>query len=135
MKQLNAYLIFDGNCAEAMNFYKDCLGGELEVQIIKTSPLAEQFPAEKQDWVLHSRLNSGDVVLLGSDNMSGATFSEGNGMMLSLSCDNGKELDILYDKLSAGGSRLQEPHKFFAGRLGMKKDRFGKVWTLYTDQA
>ena len=28
MKQLNAYLRFDGNCREAMSFYQECLGGD-----------------------------------------------------------------------------------------------------------
>ena len=29
MKHVTPYLIFDGNCREAMNFYKQCIGGEL----------------------------------------------------------------------------------------------------------
>jgi PhnB protein len=30
MPQLNAYLTFDGNCAEAMRFYAEVLGAELQ---------------------------------------------------------------------------------------------------------
>ena len=29
MKEINTYLTFDGNCREAMEFYKQCLGAEL----------------------------------------------------------------------------------------------------------
>jgi len=32
MAHLNPYLSFDNQCREAMNFYKDCLGGTLELQ-------------------------------------------------------------------------------------------------------
>ena len=30
MSQLDAYLFFDGNCADAMRFYERTLGGKLE---------------------------------------------------------------------------------------------------------
>ncbi|HEY8020283.1 MAG TPA: VOC family protein, partial [Thermoanaerobaculia bacterium] len=30
MPQLDTYLVFDGNCAEAMRFYERTLGGKLE---------------------------------------------------------------------------------------------------------
>lgn len=44
MTQINSYLTFNGNCREAMNFYKDCLGGELILQTIGESPLAYKMP-------------------------------------------------------------------------------------------
>ena len=31
MKEINAYLIFNGNCREAMTFYQKCLGAELQL--------------------------------------------------------------------------------------------------------
>jgi PhnB protein len=31
MKEATPYLIFNGNCREAMTFYQSCLGGELNV--------------------------------------------------------------------------------------------------------
>jgi len=34
MKQVNAYLNFDGNCRQAMKFYQKCLGAELELTTI-----------------------------------------------------------------------------------------------------
>ena len=35
--QLNPYLLFDGNCAEAFKFYEQTLGGKIENLIIKGS--------------------------------------------------------------------------------------------------
>ena len=54
MIQINAYAGFNGNCHEAMTFYKECLGGELTMQVIGESPIAGQFPAAMQDKILHS---------------------------------------------------------------------------------
>ena len=31
MKEIITYLNFDGNCREAMKFYEQCLGGELQL--------------------------------------------------------------------------------------------------------
>jgi PhnB protein len=36
---IHRYLTFDGKCKEAMTFYKECLGGELEFQTIGDSPM------------------------------------------------------------------------------------------------
>ena len=33
MSQLEPYLFFDGNCAEAMRFYEKALGGKLEMMM------------------------------------------------------------------------------------------------------
>ena len=38
MKQLTPYLFFDGNAREAMEFYKECFGGKLEVMTYADAP-------------------------------------------------------------------------------------------------
>ncbi len=44
MSTINSYLRFNGNCSEAMTFYKDCLGGELTMQKVGESPMAGNMP-------------------------------------------------------------------------------------------
>ena len=44
--QIQSYLTFNGNCREAMNFYKQCLGGELWFQTVGESPLSEHMPPQ-----------------------------------------------------------------------------------------
>jgi PhnB protein len=41
------FLLFDGNCAEAMTFYHQCLGGELTLTKLGDTPMKAQFPPEK----------------------------------------------------------------------------------------
>ena len=38
MAKLNPYLNFNNQCREAMNFYKECLGGELFFQTVGELP-------------------------------------------------------------------------------------------------
>jgi predicted 3-demethylubiquinone-9 3-methyltransferase (glyoxalase superfamily) len=44
MTTLTPYLLFDGNCHQAMEFYKSCFGGELTVTKVKDSPAKHQMP-------------------------------------------------------------------------------------------
>jgi PhnB protein len=56
MPQLNAYLSFDGNCAEAMRFYEKTLGGKLEMMTFAQTPVADQTAAEDANKVMHADL-------------------------------------------------------------------------------
>ena len=92
MAQLNPYLNFDRNCREAMNFYKDCLGGELFLQTVGEMPeMAAQMPPDWKDTILHSQLKSGDMVIMGSD-MSRDKRLEGNTVHLCIQCNAGSQL-------------------------------------------
>ena len=64
--QVTPYLSFDGRCATAFKFYEHVLGGQL-IMIMKhyDSPIADQFPAELADKVMHARLGGGDYLLAG----------------------------------------------------------------------
>jgi len=67
MTQINSYLTFNGNCREAMHFYKDCLGGELNLQTIGQSPMADKMPAQMKEYILHATLIKDAMVLMGSE--------------------------------------------------------------------
>jgi hypothetical protein len=59
MTQINPYLRFDGGkCREAMSFYKECLGGNLQVTTLRETPVASQLPKEIQDQVMHANLST-----------------------------------------------------------------------------
>ena len=61
MAQLNAYLHFSGDCREAMNFYKACLGGELNLMVVGDSPMAAQMPPGAKNNIMHALLKSGSI--------------------------------------------------------------------------
>src|ERR1700712_413486 len=99
MALLNPYLGFTGNCKEAMNFYKDALGGELVINLVSSMPeMAAQMPENLKDHVLHSVLTNGGLILMGTD-MSRTQPIEGTTVHLSLSCESDEELEDLFSKL------------------------------------
>ncbi len=131
MAKLNPYLKFnDGKCVEAMNFYKDCLGGELEFMTVKGSPMAGEMPADKQELIMHSTLTKGDWVLIGSDMMRDkATIGDNVGV--SLNCESEEEIRTIFDKLSVGGEIFMPVEDAFWGALfGVVTDKYGIEWML-----
>ncbi len=56
---INSYLTFSGNCREAMRFYQECLGGELQIQTIGDSPMAAKMPKKMKNYILHATLTNG----------------------------------------------------------------------------
>jgi len=124
--------MFDGKCRDAMTFYQQVLGGELQLTTYgQTDPKAA---AAEKDKVIHARLESGSTVIMASDSGHGIPVKDGDDVWLSLQCGPASEVDALYGKLAAGGASPQPPHDAFWGtRFGMLVDRFGVQWMLSSD--
>jgi PhnB protein len=135
MTQINTYIAFDGRCEEAMNFYKECLGGELEIQIVKDSPIKDQCPSAMQDQVLHASLNKGSLLLMGSDMSGPGGYVKGNNVSLSLSCSSEEEVNTFFSNLSAGGQVIDPLGvKFWGATFGVLNDKYGIRWMLIYDK-
>lgn len=129
--KINSYLSFNGNCREAMTFYKECLGGELTFQTVGESPLSEKMPKKMKDCILHSTLTKDALVLMGSDMASETGLIKGNAVSLSLNCSSEEEIKNCYAKLSAHGIINHSLENSFWGAIfGDLTDKFGNHWLL-----
>lgn len=129
--QLNPYLTFGGNCREAMQFYQQCLGGELHIQPFSETPAAAHVPAEAQNGVLHAHLSNGPVVLMASDTGGMHPLSSGNTVSLCVNCTSPEEIADLFAQLSAGGTvGMPLADTFWGATFGTFTDRFGINWML-----
>ena len=123
---------FNGKCREAMEYYKQCLGGDLIITKVGETTLAKQMPPEMQEKVIHAKLTNEKSVLLGSDMVGPEGLVKGNSHLLQLECDSEIALRPIYSKLSAdGGKVLYPPSPSFWGTLyGQLIDKFGNSWML-----
>jgi PhnB protein len=136
MKRAEPYLIFDGNCRQAMKFYQECLGGELYLLPFSEMPPGIPYPKEAKDRLMHSKLTNGDLVLMASDTMPGHPFQQGNNFHNSIECDSVEEIDRLFGALAMGGKVTMAPQEtFWSRRFGMFTDRFGNNWMLGLENA
>lgn len=135
MTKIHAYLTFNGNCRQAMTFYKKCLGGDLVLQTIGESPMAGKLPAKMKKSILHSTLCKNGFVLMASDMVGEQGLIKGNSVSLMLNCSSEKEMVSFYKKLSAGGQATHPIENTFWGALfGDLTDKFGNQWLLHYDK-
>lgn len=135
MTQINPWLSFNGDCRQAMLFYQQCLGGDLTLQTIADTAIAQHYPASVQGLVMYSMLVKGDWVLMGSDITGMDRCSDGNNITLALHSDSEKEIRDLYKNLSDGGVVMQAlSEKPWGALFGAITDRFGKRWMFNCDR-
>jgi PhnB protein len=131
MKRTNTYLIFDGNCRQAMKFYQECLGGELQLLPYSEMPPGVPVPKEAKDRIMHSRLTKGDAILMAMDTSPDRPLRQGNNFSISIECDNVEEIERLFKSLSMEGKvTMPLEETFWAKRFAMLTDRFGINWML-----
>ncbi len=130
MKPLIPYLFFNGNCREAMEFYKDCFGGELASMPYSEAPPGNQCGDGDKDKIMHAMLTSGELTLMASDNPMAAPIL-GDNVHININCDTLDEIETVFKRLSAGGNVVQALHDAFWGsRFGMLTDKYGFRWML-----
>ncbi len=131
MTFIHTYLTFNGNCREAMTFYKECLGGELMLQTIGESPVSAEIPAFMKPFILHSSLTKGNLVLTASDMVPESGLTAGNTVSLLLDCNTEEEARTFYARLSADGIATHPLESTFWGALfGGLTDKFGLHWLI-----
>jgi PhnB protein len=131
------FLLFDGDCAEAMTFYQKCLGGELTLTKLGDTPMKDQFPKEKHNRMINAHLKSGNLEISATDWMASPEFNPilGNMSAIFVQGDQFEELKKVFDKLADGAEkeRFQELHEMPFGLYGQFYDRYGVQWIFRGD--
>jgi PhnB protein len=138
MLRCTPFLLFDGNCAEAMTFYYECLGGELNMTKLADTPMKAMFPTEKHDRLINANLKSGEIEISATDWMASPEFNpkQGNTTAIFVIGEGFDELKNIFDKLKDGdnNTRLQELHEMPFGLYGQFYDKFGVQWIFKGDK-
>lgn len=135
MSSLRPYLHFDGTTRKALEFYKEVLGGELEVMTIGETPWAADMPTPSgvkpdKDKVMHASLTKGNLVIMAADMMDPSSFKKGDNVSLCIVCDSKAEIESVYQKLSAGGDVFMALDNAPFGWFAQFTDKFGIDWML-----
>jgi PhnB protein len=133
--RLVPYLRFNGNCREAMNFYRECLGGELKVMTVGESAMASQMPPKMRDMIMHAVLETNGIFIMASDNMGQEKIGKGNMISLTLTGNKKENIEAYFAKLSRGGKISHAIEKVFFGWYGDFTDRFGIDWMVQAESS
>ncbi|MEI6409894.1 MAG: VOC family protein [Bacteroidota bacterium] len=134
MKQLNVYLVFNGNCEEALGFYTVALAGQIEfLQRYSDAPM----PVEdaNKDRIMHARLAFSNIVMMFSDAQPGDPVKSGNQVSLSLDFESEAEQTAVFEKLAVDANvTMPLEDTFWGARFGMLIDKFGVNWLFNFDK-
>jgi PhnB protein len=138
MLHATPFLLFDGDCAEAMTFYHACLGGELTLTKLGDTPMKDAFPPEKHERIINAHLTSGEIELSATDWMASPDFDPMQGNTYAIFVTGGAydELKAVFDRLRDGdnNTRLQELHDMPFGVYGQFYDKYGVQWIFRGDK-
>lgn len=131
MLRLTPFLLFDGNCAEAMEFYKQCFGGELTLTRLGDTPMKAQFSPEQHHKVTYALLKSGLVEFSATDWLHPVHQRQpGNTTSMYVTGESFDELSRVFNKLRVGADLefLVELQEMPFGIYGRFADRYGVEW-------
>jgi PhnB protein len=126
------YLLFNGDCFEAMSLYAKVLGGEiLDVTRNGDAPSAADRMPGGDELVMNLRLKLGQSIVMGSDCPEGM-YEAPQGFSVSIAPASFSEFDRLYRVLGDRARLVTMPpcETFWADRFAMFVDRFGTPWML-----
>ncbi|MFA6057225.1 MAG: VOC family protein [Taibaiella sp.] len=125
---LNAYLMFEGNCREAMGFYQKVFGGDLN--LMTYGDMDGSCPDATKNNVMHGQLMGGEAELMGADEPQGANLGTGK-IQLALSGSDEPKLRKMFEALSEGG-KIQVPldKQMWGDLFGAFVDKYGVGWMV-----
>ena len=137
--KVEPYLMFEGRCDEALEFYRHALGAQVTMLMRykdNPEPAAGQGcadgsgPGPTPEMVMHAEFTVGETTLMASDGM-GSGKASFQGISLALSPASEAEAQRLFNALADGG-QVQMPlaKTFFSQAFGMVADRFGVSWMV-----
>ena len=132
--QVNIYLFFNGNCEDAMNFYKDALGGTIE-SVSRYGDAPMPCSDEWKSKIMHGVMNAAETKIFFSDSNEGHDAVFGNNFSVSLNFNSDADITKTFEAMSAGGKvtmHLQDT--FWGAKFGMCCDKFGVNWMFNWDK-
>lgn len=136
------YLMFNGDCAQAIDFYCDVLAAKLTSKSLYKD-LAEQtggtdsgtgipFDPEDADKVINAQLefSDGSMMMVG-DAPKQMAFKGHEGTTFCLNYPTVEEGEVAFNRISAGGTvTMPYSDTFWAKKFGMCIDKFGVPWLV-----
>lgn len=132
---IHPYRFFSGTCREAMTWYHDVLGGDLDIMGADEMPAADDaFSDVSDDFVMHADLVFDDGTrLMASDDPTG-DGKPASGVALHVTRPTPTDGERVFEALARGGT-IEMPFEevFWALRFGACTDRFGTSWMVSVD--
>jgi PhnB protein len=130
--QLDTYLFFNGDCADALALYQTAFDAQIHSLIrFRDTPDSANVAPEWQDKVMHGLFSVGPNAIMVSDGQFGQPRKDYAGFTLSIAANDAASGERIFSVLAEGGEILTPwQSTFFTAGFGMLKDRFGVPWLI-----
>lgn len=127
--QLNPYIHFNGNAADAIQHYERILGAQV-VRSMTYGEMPGNTPVpENASRIMHCELRLGACALMLSDAPAEHQGTVGTNVEVSLAYDDAAEMSAAFEALSQEGHVVFPLHDaFWGGKFGMVVDRYAIHW-------
>lgn len=131
MSAITPYLIFSGQCEEAVKFYCSIFQGEITSTHRYGDSPNDQTPVNWKNKIMHTQFKLAGSAMMASDGPQDFKTTVGDNVELYVSLKTKTDVDAAFKKLSEGGKVVQVPADTFWGAyFGMCSDRYGNRWML-----
>jgi PhnB protein len=132
--EMNIYLYFNGNCEDAMNFYKEALGGNI-LNISRFGDAPMPSGEEHKNKIMHAVMEVAGTTLMFSDSSENRKVAFGDNFSVSINCHSDEEITGAFNAMSAGGNiTMPLQDMFWGAKFGMCCDKFGVNWMFNWDK-
>lgn len=124
------YLIFQGQCREALDTYAKVFNAKITMMMLPSDMPDMETPPERSDWIMHAELTFDGGTLYASDDLMGSNPAMA-GAFVMMELPSKDAAHAAFEALSDGGEIVMpfSPTPWSDG-FGMLKDRFGTQWML-----
>lgn len=128
------YLMFNGNCEDAINFYREKLGGNV-TKLQRYGETPGHSSESYRDKIMHAIMNLRGLVIMFSDAPEERNVQFGDNFAIALDCKSNGELNQLFDVLATGGNvTMPVQDTFWGATFASVTDKFGVNWMLNYDK-
>ena len=128
---LDCFLVFDGDCRKAIEFYADVFKQEIPKNIMTYGENPEGSSVENKDRIIYASIPLSGQNVMFCDCPAGDEHIKGNNISLTLGLSDEAEIKRIFEALANDGEVYMPLGKtFFSGLFGMVCDKFSIIWQL-----
>lgn len=132
-----AYMVFNGNCEEAVKYYAEVFGAEQQdIMRFGDMPPEEGFEMaeDMKNLVMHTALNVEGSEVMFSDAMPNSSVPFGQNINLTIVSNDLDTIKSQFNRLAEDGKVTMELQEtFWSPAYGALEDKFGIVWQFNYD--
>ena len=131
--KISPYVMFNGNCADAIAFYEKVFDVKMEIMRYKDAPPDGGYepPKGTEDYIMHAQFDIDGETIMMADMPPDEAVKIGDNITIMLEFDSADSAKAAFDALKEGGEISMELQETFWSKLfGSLTDKFGISWNI-----